>query len=114
MAQHIELRRALLSAAIGLSTYYLARALGAHELQALVLSAATSAVRVAYSAIRHRKFDVIACFLMLVNCTTVAVGFSTRSTTLTMLSGNIPGVFFGAFVIASLVAKRPATELIVS
>jgi hypothetical protein len=113
-SQFGDLRRGLLSAALGMAAYYGARALGASPLDALLLGTVISAARVAYSALKDRRFDPIACFLMLANGITVTVGLATQSPVMTMLGQHIPGVVFELSVLGGLAMNRPITESIVS
>jgi len=109
-----EPRRALLSAVLGLSTYYGARAIGASQLDALMVGAVVSAIRLAYSALRGRRFDAVACFLLVLDGVSLVVGLLTRSPRMMMFSNHIPGVIFGVFVLGGLAMNKPITELIVS
>ena len=109
-----ELRRAVLSALLGLSTYYGARAMGVGELHALMLGAVVSALRVVYSALRDRKFDLVAGFLVALDGISLAVGLLTRSPRAMLFSGHIAGVIFEIVVIGGLIMNKPITELIVS
>jgi hypothetical protein len=109
-----DLRRGLLSAAIGLATYFGARGLGASPIDALLLSTAVSAGRAAYVAIKERRFDPIAAFLATANLVTLAFGLGTQSPVVVMFGQHLPGVVFLAFVLGSLVMRRPMTESIVN
>jgi hypothetical protein len=105
-----DLRRGLFSALIGFAAYYGARYCGAPPLEALLVSTTASALRVAYSAWRTRRFDPIAGFLMAADGITLAVGLLSRSPVITMLGQHIPGIVFEIFVIIGLVRNRPITE----
>jgi len=96
------------SAALGLVAYYGSRAaLGASPLDALLVSTVISAVRVAYSALKDRRFDPIAWFLMgRRTASPLAVGVFTQSPITTMFGQQFPGVVFLAFVIGGLVLGR--------
>jgi hypothetical protein len=111
---YADLRRGLLSAALGLAAYYGSRALGAAPLDALLIGTLVCLVRALYSGLKDRRFDPIAWFLMLADAVTLAVGLCTQSPVLTMFGQHIPGVISLAFVIAGLVVKRPVTESLVS
>jgi hypothetical protein len=104
-----DLRRGLISMAIGFATYYGARYFGAAALEALLLSTVGSALRLAYSARRTRTFDPIAGFLMAANGITLTVGMLSQSPVITMLGQHIPGVIFQVFVVVGLVRRRPIT-----
>lgn len=104
-----DLRRGLVSAAIGLAVYYGARYCGAPVLEALLLSTLASAMRVVHSAWRTRTIDPIAGFLMAANGITLAVGLLSRSPVITMLGQHIPGIVFEACVIVGLARNRPVT-----
>jgi hypothetical protein len=97
----------LVSTALGLVAYYGSRALGASPLDALLVSTVISAVRVAYSALKDRRFDPIAWFLMAADGITLAVGVFTQSPITTMFGQQFPGVVFLAFVIGGLALGRP-------
>ncbi len=107
------LGHALVSAALGLGTYYGMRLLGASELHALMAAAVVSAVRVIYTAVRDKRFDIVAGFIMLMHGATLVVALLTSSTQLAQLTHVIPVVLFGSFYIGSCLTKRPLTELIV-
>lgn len=109
-----ELRRGLVSAALGMGAFYGARYLGASPLDALLISTVVSALRAIYSTLRNRTFDPIAWFLMLADGITVAVALLTRSPVWTMLGQHIPGVVFEMFVLVGLAMNRPATESLVA
>lgn len=108
-----DLRRGLLSAAIGLAAYYGARGLGATPIDALIISTLVCAGRAAYTGIRQRRFDAIACFLMFANAVTLAVAVCARSPVAVMFGQHLPGVVFLAFVLGSLVMRKPVTEAFV-
>jgi hypothetical protein len=95
------------STTLGLVAYYGSRALGASPLDALLVSTVISAVRVAYSALKDRRFDPIAWFLMAADGITLAVGVFTQSPITTMFGQQFPGVVFLAFVIGGLALGRP-------
>jgi hypothetical protein len=109
-----DLRRGLLSAALGLAAYYGSRALGASPLDALLIGTLVCLARAVYSGLKDRRFDPIAWFLMLADAVTLAVGLCTQSPVLTMFGQHTPGVIFLVFVIGSIVVKRPFTESLVS
>ena len=108
-----DLRRGLLSVAVGLAAYYGARSLGATPTDALLISTLVCAGRAAYVAIRQRRFDAIACFLMVANAVTLAVALCTQSPVAVMFGQHIPGVVFLVFVLGSLAVRKPMTEAIV-
>jgi hypothetical protein len=109
-----DLRRGLLSAALGLAACYGSRAPGASPLDALLIGTLVCLVRAVYSGFKDRRFDPIAWFLMLADVVTLAVGLCTQSPVLTMFGQQIPGLIFLVLVIGSLVVKRPVTESLVS
>lgn len=111
---HGALRRALLSAAIGIAAYYGARALGASPIGALIASATASAVRIAWVALRNKRIDAIAGFILFLDGSTIAVGLITRSPFITLLSEHISGVVFAVWVFCGLVLRKPVTETIVA
>jgi hypothetical protein len=98
---YADLRRGLLSAALGLAAYYGSRALGASPLDALLIGTLVCLVRAVYSGLKDRRFDPIAWFLMLADAVTLAVGLCTQSPVFTMFGQHIPGVIFLAFVSAA-------------
>jgi hypothetical protein len=105
-----DLRRGLLSAAIGLAAYYGARGIGATPVEALIICTLVCAGRSAYSALRQRRFDAIASFLVFANAVTLAVAICARSPVAVMFGQHLPGVVFLAFVLGSLVIRKPVTE----
>ncbi|OBG88671.1 hypothetical protein A5699_16350 [Mycobacterium sp. E802] len=109
-----DLRRGLVSAALGLAAYYGARYLGASPVEALLTSTAVSALRLGFSAVRTRTFDPIAAFLVTANGITLAVGLLSQSAVITMLGQHIPGVVFQLFVTVGLFRQRPITESLVN
>jgi hypothetical protein len=62
-----------------LAAYYGSRALGASPLDARLIGTLVCVVRAAYTALKDRRFDPIACFPMLADGVTLAVGLCTRS-----------------------------------
>ena len=105
-----DLRRGLLSAALGLAAYYGSRALGASPFDSLLIATLVCLARALYSGMKDRRFDPIAWFLMLADAVTLALGLCTRSPVIIMFGQHLPGVIFLGFVIGSLIAKRPITE----
>ncbi|BAX99857.1 hypothetical protein MSTE_04564 [Mycobacteroides stephanolepidis] len=112
-AGKFTLGHALVSAALGLGTYYGMRLLGASELHALMAAAVVSAVRVIYTAVRDKRFDIVAGFIMLMHGATLAVALLTSSPQLAQLTHVVPVVLFGLFYIGSCLTKRPLTEVII-
>ena len=108
-----DLRRGLLSVVFGLAAYYGARSLGATPVDALLISTLVCAGRAAYAAIRERRFDSIACFLMFANAVTLAVALFTQSPVAVMFGQHLPGVVFLVFVLGSLAVRKPMTEALV-
>ncbi|MEE6140660.1 VC0807 family protein [Mycobacterium sp. 050128] len=109
-----ELRRGVISLLLGMGSYYMARYLGAAALDALLISTVVSAVRVVYAAMRARRFDPIAAFLLAADGVTVVVGLVSRSPIITMFGQHIPGIVFEIFVIAGLIRNRPITESLIN
>ena len=109
-----ELRRALLTALVVVSTYYVARVVGLSEVGALMAGAAVSATRLTYSLVRNRRFDPVACFLLAMDGSTVIVGLWTQSPRLMLVSHQVPGTLVALFFIGGAVLNKPVTELIVS
>ncbi|GAB7066092.1 hypothetical protein H7J06_02155 [Mycobacterium hodleri] len=111
---HGPLRRALLSAVVGIAAYYGARTFGASPTGALIASAAASAIRIAWVALRDKRIDAIAGFILFLDASTIAVGLITRSPFITLISEHISGVVFAVWVFGGLVLRRPVTETIVA
>jgi hypothetical protein len=109
-----ELRRGVLSLLLGMGSYYGARYLGAAALDALLISTAVSALRVGYAALRARRFDPIAAFLLAADSVTVVIGLLSQSPVITMFGQHIPGIVFEIFVIAGLLRHRPITESLIN
>ncbi|SKX48384.1 Uncharacterised protein [Mycobacteroides abscessus subsp. massiliense] len=112
-AGKFTLGHALVSAALGLGTYYGMRLLGASELHALMAAAVVSALRVVYTALRDKRFDIVAGFIMLMHGVTLVVALLTSSPQLAQLTHVVPVVLFGVFYIGSCLTRRPLTELVV-
>lgn len=112
-AGKFTLGHALVSAALGLGTYYGMRLLGASELHALMAAAVVSALRVIYTALRDKRFDIVAGFIMLMHGATLVVALLTSSPQLAQLTHVVPVVLFGVFYIGSSLTKRPLTEVII-
>ncbi|TEA06333.1 hypothetical protein CCUG60884_01471 [Mycobacteroides salmoniphilum] len=112
-AGKFTLGHALVSAALGLGTYYGMRLLGASELHALMAAAVVSAVRVIYTAVRDKRFDIVAGFIMLMHGATLVVALLTSSPQLAQLTHVVPVVLFGVFYIGSCLTKRPLTEVVI-
>lgn len=107
------LTHGLVSAALGLGAYYGMRAFGASELHALMVAAVVSALRVLYTAVRERRLDLVAGFIMLMHGTTLLVAVLTNSVQLAQLPHVVPTVLFGLFFIGSGVVGRPLTEMVI-
>ncbi|TDZ78306.1 hypothetical protein DE4585_04143 [Mycobacteroides salmoniphilum] len=112
-AGRFTLGHALVSAALGLGTYYGMRLLGASELHALMAAAVVSALRVIYTAVRDKRFDIVAGFIMLMHGATLVVALLTSSPRLAQLTHVVPVILFGVFYIGSSLTKRPLTEVII-
>lgn len=112
-AGKFTLGHALVSAVLGLGTYYGMRLLGASELHALMAAAVVSAVRVIYTAVRDKRFDIVAGFIMLMHGATLVVALLTSSPQLAQLTHVVPVVLFGVFYIGSCLTKRPLTEVVI-
>ncbi len=112
-AGKFTLGHALVSAGLGLGTYYGMRLLGASELHALMAAAVVSALRVIYTAVRDKRFDIVAGFIMLMHGATLVVALLTSSPQLAQLTHVVPVVLFGLFYIGSCLTKRPLTEVII-
>jgi hypothetical protein len=67
-----------------------------------MVGAMVSAVRLAYSALRNRRFDPVAGFLVALDGFSLVVGLVTRSARMMMFSNHIPGAIFAIFVIGGL------------
>ncbi|QCH24673.1 VC0807 family protein [Mycobacteroides salmoniphilum] len=109
-----RIRHALVSAGLGLGTYYGTRLAGASELHALIAAAAVSAVRVIYTIAKDRRFDLIAGFIMLTHGATLIVALYTGSPELAQLTRVAPLAVAGLFFIASGLLGRPLTQIVVA
>ncbi|MFA4082483.1 VC0807 family protein [Mycobacteroides salmoniphilum] len=109
-----RIRHALVSAGLGLGTYYGMRLTGASELHALMAAAAVSAVRVIYTIAKDRRFDLIAGFIMLTHGATLVVALYTGSPELAQLTRVAPLALAGLFFIASGLLGRPLTQLVIA
>jgi hypothetical protein len=111
--RYSELRRGLISLIVGMGSYYGTRYLGAAELTALMISTVVPALRVGYAAIRARRLDPIAAFLLAADGVTVVFGLASQSPVITMLGSHTPGIVFEIFLIAGLIRSRPITESLI-
>lgn len=108
-----EPRRGLVSLLLGMGSYYGARHLGAGAVDALLISTGMSGLRVGYTALRIRRLEPVAAFLLSADGITLIAGLLAQSPVVTMFGQHIPGIVFGIFLIVSLIRNRPATELLV-
>ena len=106
------IRNILLDLAPSLITYYGLRALGASEYVALLSATVIAGVKVGYDAIRARRLDPFAGFMMLNFGLSLAVGLAT-SDARTLLAGNtlVSGIG-GLIFLGSCAVERPLTQVV--
>lgn len=106
------LRGILLDIAPPLIAYYGLRALGTSEYVALLSATVLAGLKVSYDAIRARRLDPFAGYLMLNFGLSLAVGLATQNARMLMAGDTLVGGI-GAFVfLGSCVIGKPLTQVV--
>ncbi|WP_236737276.1 VC0807 family protein [Mycolicibacterium llatzerense] len=106
------LRGILLDIAPPLTAYYGLRAAGASEYVALLTATIVAGIKVAYDAIRARRLDPFAGYLMLNFGLSLAVGLSTSDARLLLVGTTLVGGIGGLIFLGSCVVGTPLTQVI--
>jgi hypothetical protein len=106
------IRGILLDVAPPLIAYYGLRAAGASEYAALLTATVLAGTKVAYDAIRTRRLDPFAGYLMLNFGLSLAVGLSTSDARLLLAGTTLVGGIGGAVFLGSCVIGTPLTQVV--
>ena len=90
-----------------LAVYYGARSAGASTVLALVLSGVLPFLRVAVTAVRHRRIDAIGVLVLSGIALGTVVGLASGSARLYLLDGIVPTVAIGIVCLVSLLSEKP-------
>jgi uncharacterized membrane protein len=106
------LQTVLLDIAPPLVAYYGLRAAGASEYVALVSATVLSGLRVVYGAIRSRRLDPFALYLLLTFGLSLAVGLSTTDPRLILVGNTLINGVGGLIFLGSCVIGTPLTQVV--
>lgn len=106
------IRGILLDIAPPLIAYYGLRAAGASEYSALLTATVLAGSKVAYDAIRTRRLDPFAGYLMLNFGLSLAVGLSTSDARLLLAGTTLVGGIGGLAFLGSCVIGTPLTQVV--
>ena len=106
------IRGILLDIAPPLGAYYGLRAAGASEYVALLSATVLAGIKVAYDAIRARRLDPFAGYLMLNFGLSLAVGLSTSDARLLLAGTTLVGGIGGLIFLGSCVVGTPLTQIV--
>lgn len=106
------LRGILLDVAPALIAYYGLRALGASEYVALLSATVLAGVKVSYDAIRARRLDPFAGYLMLNFGLSLAVGIATSNARMLMAGDTLVGGIGALVFLGSCVIGKPLTQMV--
>lgn len=95
-----------------LVAYYGLRAVGTSEYVALLSATVVSGVRVVYSAIKARKLDPFALYLLLTFGLSLAVGLSTTDPKLLLAGNTLVNGIGGLIFLGSCVIGTPLTQVV--
>lgn len=116
MSQHNSMRPIirgiLLDIAPPLIAYYGLRAAGASEYVALLTATVLAGLKVARDAIRARRLDPFAAYLMLSFGLSLTVGLLTSDARLLLAGNTLVGAIGGLIFLISCVAGRPLTQIV--
>jgi hypothetical protein len=102
----------LFDVAPSLIAYYGLRALGTSEYVALLTATIVAGVKVCYDAIKARKLDPFAGFLMLNFGLSLAVGLATSDARLLLAGNTLVSGIGGLLFLLSCVVGRPLTQVV--
>jgi hypothetical protein len=106
------LRGILLDVAPPLIAYYGLRALGCSEYVALLSATVLAGVRVSYEAIKARRLDPFAGYLMLNFGLSLAVGLATADARMLMAGDTLVGGIGALVFLGSCVIGKPLTQVV--
>lgn len=106
------LRGILLDVAPPLIAYYGLRALGESEYVALLSATVLSGMKVAYDAIKARRLDPFAAYLLLTFGLSLAVGLATTDPKLILAGNTLVNGLGGLVFLASCVIGTPLTQVV--
>ncbi len=97
----------IIDIAAPLVAYYLLRSAGMSTVTALVLSGVFPALGVAFSAVRHRRIDVVGALVLAGILAGTVLGLVSHNARLVLMEGSVPTVIFGLGCLGSLWTRRP-------
>jgi uncharacterized membrane protein len=106
------LRIVLLDVAPPLVGYYGLRALGASEYVALLTATVLSGLKVTYDAVRARRLDPFACYLLLTFGLSLAVALITTDPKLILAGNTMVNGIGGLLFLGSCVVGTPLTQVV--
>jgi uncharacterized membrane protein len=106
------LRIVLLDVAPPLVGYYGLRAAGASEYAALVAATVLSGVKVSYDAVKARRLDPFACYLLLTFGLSLAVALATSDPRLILAGNTMVNGIGGLLFLGSCVVGTPLTQVV--
>ncbi|MBI3225980.1 MAG: hypothetical protein HYZ39_13085 [Mycolicibacterium cosmeticum] len=106
------LRGMLLDIGPALGAYYGLRALGFSEYVALLTATVLAGIKVAYDAIKARRLDPFAGYLMLNFGLSLAVGLATSNARLLMVGDTLVGGIGAVIFLGSCVIGTPLTQVV--
>jgi hypothetical protein len=106
------MRGVLLDIAPPLIAYYGLRATGTSEYVALLSATALSGSRVVYGAMRTRRIDPFACYLLLTFGLSLAVGLATTDPKLLLAGNTLVNGVGGLVFLVSCVIGTPLTQVV--
>ena len=106
------LRVVLLDVAPPLVGYYGLRALGASEYVALLTATVLSGLKVTYDAVRARRLDPFACYLLLTFGLSLAVALITTDPKLILAGNTMVNGIGGLLFLGSCVVGTPLTQVV--
>jgi hypothetical protein len=106
------IRSILLDVAPSLIAYYGLRAVGTSEYVALLTATIVAGVKVCYDAVRARRLDPFAGFLMLNFGLSLAVGLATSDARLLLAGNTLVSGIGGLLFLLSCVVGRPLTQVV--
>jgi uncharacterized membrane protein len=106
------MRGVLLDVAPPLIAYYGLRAVGQSEYVALLTATVLSGLRVAYEALKARRLDPFAGYLLLTFGLSLAVGLATTDPKLVLLGNTVVNGIGGLVFLGSCVLGKPLTQVV--
>lgn len=106
------LRKVLFDVAPSLLAYYGLRACGVSEYLALLTATIVAGVKVVYDAVRARRLDPFAGYLMLNFGLSLAVGLATSDARMLMAGNALVGCIGALIFLGSCVVGRPLTQVV--